>query len=615
MTMIYKPRYYQTNAIESAVNWIKTTTENGLIEAFQGAGKSNIIAEIAKIVRSISGKQVLCLVPSSELLKQNAEKFKLINEPVSLFSASAKSTSLRHSCVLATPMTVKNKLHKFKDQFSTVILDEADRSLTPTILSIIEHMRAHNPRLRVLGLTGTPFTMKSGYIYRTDVNDKPVSEGKTNDPFFAKQIFKIGRKELTDEGFLTPIVFGEISADRYDTSKLELNSMNRFDTKEVNKVFVGHGRRTASIVADVVARALNRNKVIFFAATVKHAEEILASLPVGISAMVSGNKASERDKVIRDYKSGKIRYIVNCEILTVGFDDPMTDTIAILRKTESSSLYLQIIGRGIRPIYAPGYPLDTREERLSAIENSCKKECLVLDYTSDNFDFHFPDHDIDNPQIKAYKNRSTGAEITATCPDCGTENTFSARKNDEGYQYNENGYFLDLMGNRITTEHGDMPSHYGRRCYGQELVSGKFERCNYFWSHKECPECGEKADITARYCPNKHELIDPNTRLIVSFQAKKNDPYQIQRDKVVAWETKKTLSKAGEEMFVVNFITEYRRFPAFYLTRRKEYAELMKVTQGGEVPPLSVTYRKDKESKFYRVLAYNQQVDQLGEIS
>ena len=65
--MQYKARYYQTNAIETAVKWIKTTTENGLIEAFQGAGKSNIIAEIAKIVRSISGKQVLCLVTSSEL--------------------------------------------------------------------------------------------------------------------------------------------------------------------------------------------------------------------------------------------------------------------------------------------------------------------------------------------------------------------------------------------------------------------------------------------------------------------------------------------------------------------------------------------------------------------
>lgn len=607
--MQYKARYYQTNAIETAVKWIKTTTENGLIEAFQGAGKSNIIAEIAKIVRSISGKQVLCLVPSSELLKQNADKFKLINEPVSLFSASAKSTSLRHACVIATPMTVKNNLHKFKDQFSTIIIDEADRSITPTIISIIEHMRGHNPRLRVLGLTGTPFTMKSGYIYRTDVNNKPVPEDKTDNPFFAKQIFKIGRRELTEEGFLTPVVFGEISAERYDTSALELNSMNRFDTKEVNKVFVGHGRRTASIVADVVARSQHRNKVIFFASTIKHSEEILASLPLGMSAIVSGDKSSERDKIIRDYKSGKIRYIVNCEILTVGFDDPMTDTIAILRKTESSSLYLQIIGRGIRPVYATGYPLDTKQDRLIAIKESCKKECLVLDYTSDNLDFHFPDHDIDNPRIKVYKNKSTGTEITAICPICSTENVFSARKNDEGFSIDSQGFFVDLMGARVKTAYGDYPAHFGRRCYGQELIRGKFERCGYFYTHKACPVCSEKCDISARYCPNKHELVDPNDSLIDTYKPAVKDPYQQQTERVIAWHTKKVKSKKDEDMLVVNYITEHKKLVIFYLVRRPEYAELVKATNGGETMPSYLTYIKDVKTGYYRALAYNQQPD------
>jgi len=49
--MSYVLRDYQSDAIDAAIKWIKTTTENGLIEAFQGAGKSNIIAEIAKITR------------------------------------------------------------------------------------------------------------------------------------------------------------------------------------------------------------------------------------------------------------------------------------------------------------------------------------------------------------------------------------------------------------------------------------------------------------------------------------------------------------------------------------------------------------------------------------
>lgn len=616
--MSYKPRYYQLAAIDAAINWLRSTTDNGLIEAFQGAGKSVVIAEIAKIIRQISGKQVLCLVPSVELLSQNAEKFKLINEPVSLFSASAKSSSLRHPCVVATPISVKNKLNKFKDQFAAVILDEADRSLTPTIIKIIEHMRQHNPKLRVLGLTGTPFTMKSGYIYRLDVNGKPVPEDKSINPFFTKQIFKIDRKELTDEGFLVPVVFGEISAERYDTSKLELNSMNRFDTKEVDRVFVGQGRRTALIVADVVARAKNRNSVIFFAATVKHAEEILASLPAGVSAMVTGNKSPDREKVIKDYKAGKIRYIVNCEVLCVGFDDPKTDTIAVLRKTESASLYLQIIGRGVRTLYADGYNLDTKGGRLNAIAASDKRECLVLDYT-DNPEFHFDEHNIDSPKIRAAKDKKSSIEITAICPSCQTENTFSARKNEEGFGYSDDGYFVDLKGEKVMSEYGPMPSHYGRRCYGMSLdrSTGKMERCNYRWTFKPCPKCEAENDIAARYCVAcKGEIIDPNLALVIEYKKMRKDPYIKQVDAVLSWTKKKTLSKKGNECLQVDYVTEYRTFSIWYIPKGdsqfliKEYNNFMIATKGGDVMPQTITYQKQTNG-FYRIFGYNEQLPEV----
>ena len=64
-----KLRYYQKDADEAAIDWMKKSTEPALIEAFQGAGKSLIIASIAKKVREMSGKYVLCLVPSATLLK------------------------------------------------------------------------------------------------------------------------------------------------------------------------------------------------------------------------------------------------------------------------------------------------------------------------------------------------------------------------------------------------------------------------------------------------------------------------------------------------------------------------------------------------------------------
>jgi len=578
-------------AADIAIAWLKISLAPGLIEAFTAAGKSMIIAEIARIVTGMTGKKVLVLQPNKELLLQNAAKYRLTGEPCSLFSASAGSKSVRHNVVFGTALTVKNSIDYFCDKFCLVILDEADASLTPTILSIIENLRAKNPNLRVLGLTSSPYKLGSGYIYAMDINDKPMPEDKAIKPFFAKQIVHISGRDLLDQGYVSPVVIGSIN-EQYDTSGLEVNGMGKFTTESLDRAFVGQGRKTSNIIADVIYQSRDRKSVLIFASTHKHAAECIESLPPELSACVTDKTTlKEREKIVKDFTNCKIKYLVNVQVFNRGTDFPKLDVIALLRATESSALLHQIIGRGVR--IAPD-----------------KKDCLLLDYAA-NIDNHFPDGDLFSPVIKTWGNKSVGSYLQATCPDCGTVNEFSARKNDEGYDYDEYGYFVDLMGNRIKTDYGDMPSHHGRRCYGQELIRGNFVRCGYFWSHKTCEECGEKADIAARYCPNKHELINPNDKLIADFRARIRDPYQTQCDKVIDWKKAKTLSKKQEEMLVIEWITEHRKFVVFYLIRRKEYGQLMKATQGGDVIPDTITYRKDKDSGFFKALGYNQPAYQL----
>jgi len=189
--MIFQLRQDQQHAHDVSINWLKTTKEPGLIEAYTAAGKSFIVAAIAKTVTGMTGKKVLVLQPNKELLQQNAAKYRLTGEQCSLFSASAGSKSLRHNVIFATALTVKNQLEKFCGKFCLVILDEADASLTPTILGIIDSIKSKNPNLRVLGLTSSPYKMGQGYIYKIDVNDKPVPEDKAKAPFFTKQIVLI----------------------------------------------------------------------------------------------------------------------------------------------------------------------------------------------------------------------------------------------------------------------------------------------------------------------------------------------------------------------------------------------------------------------------------------
>lgn len=87
---------------------------------------------------------------------------------------------------------------------------------------------------------------------------------------------------------------------------------------------------------------------MIFAATVEHAKEITGLLPKEDSALITGDTPGpERDELIEAFKAQRFRYLVNVSVLTTGFDAPHVDLIAILRPTESVSLYQQIVGRGL----------------------------------------------------------------------------------------------------------------------------------------------------------------------------------------------------------------------------------------------------------------------------
>ena len=89
---------------------------------------------------------------------------------------------------------------------------------------------------------------------------------------------------------------------------------------------------------------------MIFAATVEHAKEIVGLLLPKMPALITGDTpGAERDVLIDDFKAQRFRYLVNVAVLTTGFDAPHVDLIAILRPTESVSLYQQIVGRGLPP--------------------------------------------------------------------------------------------------------------------------------------------------------------------------------------------------------------------------------------------------------------------------
>lgn len=603
---MYNPRPYQQDAIDSILDWCKKSVEPCLIEAATGAGKSIIVAKTAITLTELSGKKVLCLAPSSELTEQNHEKYTSYGYEASFYSASI-GKSMRHNVIFGTPMSVKNNVRRFQD-FAAVIIDECHQ-ITPTIKSIIEEMRKSNPQLRVIGLSATPYRLNDGYIYAYDENNNPVPSDQTKNPYFHTMVYRITADYLISLGFLTRPHADPDHAQSYDTTDIK-----RHTEKEYDRVFTGQGRLTAEIVNDVVSHSNGRMGVMIFAATVRHAKEVIESLDPDNSRLITGaTPKAERRDIIQEYKAHKFKYLVNVSVLTTGFDAPHVDVIAILRATESASLLQQIIGRGMR------------------IHDN-KKDCLVLDYAG-NIERHQLEDDLFTPMIQARTSKK-GEPMDVTCPSCASTNEFSMRKNDGDYDIDSEGYFTDLAGNRIEYEEGKfLPAHFGRRCFGYSLINGRAERCEHRWSVKQCEECQHENDITARVCEKcKAEMINPNDKLKLDFHKVKADPYQVSTDKVIGFTLDQWMgSKTNTLMLKAHYVTEFRKFDVWYNPESRSaqiqgvFQDFSKAYFNGKVcpnvemfikhkdkgtQPKTVTYARKKGTKYFEVYGHNRPEDE-----
>jgi DNA repair protein RadD len=240
---------------------------------------------------------------------------------------------------------------------------------------------------------------------------------------------------------------------------------------EVEELLKNQKRLTPLIVNNIVdiTQRFDRKGVMIFSASVKHAQEILSYLPEGEARLVIGDTdMATRDQIIEDFKHKKFKYLVNVSVLTTGFDAPHVDVIAILRPTESNSLYQQIVGRGLR--LGPG-----------------KTDCFVLDYTGMG-------HDLFTPEISDKKPSKDTVPVSIECPQCGLENSFWG--------------LVDFDGNVI--------EHFGRKCRGakQDPATMNIIPCGFRFRYKLCHACGAENDITAREC-NKCQatLIDADAKL------------------------------------------------------------------------------------------------------
>jgi DNA repair protein RadD len=491
--MSFEPRPYQSEAHQAAITHAKKSLEPQVLSLPCGSGKSQIISMIAKDLHEMSGKRILITAPSAKLCMQDHAKYLNYGLKASVYSASAGRKELRHPVVFGTVITLLNSKEKLSG-FAAVIIDES-HSLTRSLLTLIDHLKADNENFRIIGLSATPYRYGMGWCFEAHYQKGYMQD--THKPYFKLCTYDISTRELIDQGYLTPVINGTNEL-HYDTEALELDKKGHWTDESLNTVFLsGQERLTAEIVAYVVQVTEHYNSVMFFGSTIKHCEEIMLSLPPELSRMVTGDTPG-RARIEHDFEKLKFKYLVSVNTMLVGVDFPAVDCLAVLRKTESKGLFQQLIGRGTR-LY-PG-----------------KKHCLLLDFADNTT--NYIGKDLFEVDIRS-KEKKPREKIAAVCPECNHQNLFAARDNDAGYKINENGLFLwPDNGEIVQDEEGrPYPAHFGRRCFG---VIGRTDRCNYRWSFKPCQSCEHENDIAARACEKcKAELIDPNEKLKLEAKAK-----------------------------------------------------------------------------------------------
>ena len=228
-----------------------------------------------------------------------------------------------------------------------------------------------------------------------------------------------------------------------------------------------------------------------------------------------------------------------------------------------------------------------------------------------------------SPTVRATGGKEGGGGLTCLCPECGYENSFSAKIDCLDYVKDEAGYCMDVFGEQIMTDFGPMPGHHGRRCFGMVKVSrDDWDRCSYRYTGKDCPSCGEKNDIAARYCYVKEcraEIVDPHKALELEFKQYKKDVNQLQTDRVVSVEYKPSVSRAGNDTIRADWRTEYRHFSTWFTINAKhpqairDYEMFKNATADGNETPDTISYRK--EGEFFRIYGYGEPPDELQGIA
>lgn len=424
-----KLRPYQRGAIDRLEELLRAGVRAPLIVAPTGAGKTVIAAEI---IRAAGEDKVLFLAPRRELIHQTCRKLDDVGVTYGVILSGDPRSNLYARVQVASVDTLiaralrTNKLQL--PQFARIIVDEAHVGLTNTRQRLLDLW----PGAVIIGLTATPCR----------------SDGKALGRIYDELIEVASVAELVEAGFLVKSRYFSVSEPDLRRVKTTAGDYNLHQLDEV----MNQSKLVGDIVQHWLEHASTRRTVVF-ATSIEHSVALAQQfLDNGVTAehVDANTPQAMREAIFRRFSNGETQVLTNCTLASIGFDLPELDCVVFARPTKSLGLYLQMLGRGLRP--APG-----------------KSDCLVLDHAGNVVRHGFATdprywtlhgkyaEDLEAKQ-KAKDEKEKKEERELTCPVCKCRWC-------GGNQCPECGYWFPPKAKKIETQDGKLVE------LGQQLAS------------------------------------------------------------------------------------------------------------------------------------------------